>query len=360
MRPNIEKQLNRDLVAFRLGASLAQKFVPTARRLEPVAFLAEMEKSLLRELDFRLEATALSQFRRQARKKQPKDFYFQAPEIDWQRSNRQILTMEWIDGFKPKTEQAVAEKVKNREKLAIQVTQGFLRHAFDDGFFHADMHPGNVLIDDQARPWLVDFGIMGRLSPAQRRYLAEILWAFISQDYTRSAQAHFEAGYVPPHHDIDEFALALQATGEPILGKTADQISMEEILLQLWDITARFDMHLRPELILLQKTLLQIEGLARLINPKHDLWAAARIVVADYMKKELGPTGLARRANEDMQQILTTARKLPDLVDNLNQMTQRMQERQTVWLSNRARLWLYLGISALVGSLLTYLWIMGG
>ena len=169
--------------------------------------------------------------------------------------------------------------------------QTFLRHALRDGFFHADMHPGNLFVDDSGRLIAVDFGIMGRLGVKERLFLAEILHGFITRDYRRTAEVHFEAGYVPAHHSVENFAQAIRAIGEPIHNRTAEDISMARLLTLLFEVTGLFDMRTRPELLLLQKTMVVVEGVARSLDPKLDIWSAAEPVVREWMTRHLGPAG---------------------------------------------------------------------
>ncbi len=179
--------------------------------------------------------------------------------------------------------------------LGRAVIQTFLRHALRDGFFHADMHPGNLFVDDDGKLVAVDFGIMGRLGPKERRFLAEILYGFITRDYHRTAEVHFEAGYVPPHHSVESFAQAIRAIGEPIHNRTAEEISMAKLLMLLFEVTGLFDMRTRPELLLLQKTMVVVEGVARALDPKLDMWKVAEPVVREWIERHLGPGRPARR-----------------------------------------------------------------
>ena len=169
--------------------------------------------------------------------------------------------------------------------------QTFLRHALRDGFFHADMHPGNLFVDDEGKLVAVDFGIMGRLGPKERRFLAEILYGFITRNYQRTAEVHFEAGYVPSHHSVENFAQAIRAIGEPIHNRPADEISMAKVLMLLFEVTSLFDMRTRPELILLQKTMVVVEGVARALDPKLDMWTVSEPVVREWVERHLGPAG---------------------------------------------------------------------
>jgi ubiquinone biosynthesis protein len=212
--------------------------------------------------------------------------------------------------------------------LARAVIQTFLRHALRDGFFHADMHPGNLFVDRDGLLVAVDFGIMGRLGPKERRFLAEILYGFITRDYRRTAEVHFEAGYVPSHHAVESFAQAIRAIGEPIHNRTAEEISMAKLLMLLFEVTGLFDMRTRPELLLLQKTMVVVEGVARALDPKLDIWKTAEPVVREWMEYHLGPAGRVQDAAHGMAEIGRLLGRLPgilargaSLVDQLEQHT---------------------------------------
>jgi len=231
------------------------------------------------------------------------------PTVDWDRTTHNVLTMEWIDAL-PLSDHARLQEAKvNLPDLGRKVIQSFLRHALRDGFFHADMHPGNLFLDAQGRLVAVDFGIMGRLGAKERRFLAEILLGFITRDYRRVAEVHFEAGYVPSHHSVENFAQAIRAIGEPIHNRTAEEISMARLLTLLLEVTGLFDMRTRPELILLQKTMVVVEGVARSFDPKLDIWKIADPVVREWIERNLGPVGRIQGAVSgagDLARVLAT------------------------------------------------------
>ena len=225
-------------------------------------------------MDLRLEAAAISEMAENT----AGDDDFRVPEVDWKRTARRVLTLEWIDGIPIVRPDALTSAGFDRKALGLTILRSFLRHAMRDGFFHADMHQGNLLVDKAGRVVAVDFGIMGRLGAKERRFLAEILHGLITRDYRRSARIHFEAGYVPPHHSVEVFAQAMRAIGEPIHGRTAAEISMADLLGQLFAYTEVFDMETRPELLLLQKTMVVVEGVARSLDPELNIWSAAEPV----------------------------------------------------------------------------------
>src|SRR5690606_30213907 len=255
LRPGIERKVARGTEVLRLAARLAHRFVPPARRLEPAAFVETVARSLQLELDMRLEAAAASELA----EIMAQSSYMDAPGVVWDGVGKRVLTLEWAPGMPLSDPEALEQPGLDRNGLADNIVRAFLSQALDHGAFHADLHEGNLFCAPPARATAVDFGIVGRLGPAERRYLAEILWGFITRDYDRIARVHFDAGYVPPHHSVQAFAQALRAVGEPVVGRQASQVSMGRLLGQLFEITALFDMHLRPELVLLQKTMVSVE-----------------------------------------------------------------------------------------------------
>ncbi|MBU1325959.1 MAG: 2-polyprenylphenol 6-hydroxylase [Alphaproteobacteria bacterium] len=305
LRPGVERRVARGLDAMRLAARLAERFVEPSRRLEPRAFVEIVARSMQIELDMRLEAAAASELGDvMAKARADGRAHMSAPAVIWDGVGRRVLTLEWAHGV-PMTDAAAAEQPGlDKDALADNVVRAFLIQALDHGTFHADLHEGNLFCHAPAELTAVDFGIVGRLGPAERRYLAEILWGFLNRDYDRIARVHFEAGYVPPEHSVEAFAQALRAVGEPVIGKQASQVSMGRLLGQLFEITDLFDMRLRPELILLQKTMVSVEGVARRLNPDHDLWAAAEPVVAAWIRRELGPQAQVRDLLEEARAVL--------------------------------------------------------
>jgi ubiquinone biosynthesis protein len=213
------------------------------------------------------------------------------PLVEWDLTGHDVLTMEWIDGISLNDRARLETSHADLPDLGRKIIQSFLRHALRDGFFHADMHPGNLFVDPAGRLVAVDFGIMGRLGVKERRFLAEILYGFITRNYLRVAEVHFEAGYVPPHHSVENFAQAIRAIGEPIHNRTAQEISMAKLLTLLFEVTSLFDMETRPELLLLQKTMVVVEGVARSFDPKLDIWTTAEPVVREWIERNLGPVG---------------------------------------------------------------------
>ena len=285
LRPGIERRVAADIAAMTLAAALAQTWSPAARRLEPRAFVATVARSMQLELDLRFEAAGADELAAVM----AQDGYMRAPGVICEGVARRVLTQEWAPGMPLSDPAALDQADLDRPRLADTLVRAFLAQALDHGVFHADLHEGNLFVDAAGHFTAVDFGIVGRLGPMERRYLAEILWGFLRRDYARIAAIHFEAGYVPADQDRGAFAQALRAVGEPVFGKSAKDVSMGRLLTQLFEITALFDMRLRPELVLLQKTMVTVEGVARRIDPSHDLWAAAEPIVRRWILREMSP-----------------------------------------------------------------------
>jgi ubiquinone biosynthesis protein len=267
-----------------------------------------LARSVTMEMDLRLEAAALSEFAENTRD----DADFRVPKPDWQLTAREVLVDEWIDGIRLSDVEALRTADHDLVALGRTVIQSFLKHAIRDGFFHADMHPGNLFVDAQGRLVAVDGGIMGRLGLKERRFLAEILLGFITRDYARVARVHFEAGYVPAHHDVADFAQAIRAVGEPIHDRRADEISMAKVLTLLFEITGLFDMATRTELVMLQKTMVVVEGVARSLDPQLDMWKTAEPVVREWITRNLGPLGKIEEVSRGAQSMLSTLASLPE------------------------------------------------
>jgi ubiquinone biosynthesis protein len=310
LRPGVERQFRRDLDSFYFAARLIERLHPPTRRLKPVAVVDTLKASTELEMDLRLEAAAISEMAENT----AGDDDFRVPEVDWKRTARRVLTVEWIDGIPLSDHDRIAAADLDRKALGLTVMRSFLKHAMRDGFFHADMHQGNLFVDHAGRLVAVDFGIMGRLGTTEQRFLAEILFGLITRDYKRAAQVHFWAGYVPPHHPVEVFAQALRAIGEPIHGRTAEEISMADLLGQLFAYTDVFDMQTRPELILLQKTMVVVEGVARGLDPSLNMWVAAEPVSRKWIEDNLGPLSRLREAGEGASAIGKIIADLPALL----------------------------------------------
>jgi ubiquinone biosynthesis protein len=318
LRAGIERRFARDLSDMLFAAQFAESLTPEFRRLRLTQVVETLARSVRMEMDFRLEAAAASEFAENSKN----DLEVRAPSIDWNRTTREAMTMEWIEGVPLTDPDRLAALGFDPRALARTLIQTFLRTALRDGFFHADMHQGNFFVDDQGRIVAVDFGIMGRLARKERRFLAEILYGFIRRDYLRVAEVHFEAGYVPHTYRVEDFAQALRAIGEPIHSRTADQISMAKLLTLLFEITALFEMATRVELVMLQKTMVVVEGVARKLDPQLNMWSTAEPVVGAWIAENLGPL----RRIEDASRILSSAGAfLADAPRRLEQIAARLE-----------------------------------
>jgi ubiquinone biosynthesis protein len=309
VRPGVRQLFFRDLESYYLAARLQERFIPSTRRLKPVEVTETLAQTTKIEMDLRLEAAALSILAENTRD----DPGFRVPAVDWERTGRDVLTLEWIDGIKMTHIGALRDAGHHLERLAANLVQSFLRHTLRDGFFHADMHPGNLFVDAAGTIVAVDLGISGRLGRKERRFLAEILYGFITRDYRRVAEVHFEAGYVSGRHDVAAFAQAIRAIGEPIHGQPAETISMAKLLTLLFEVTELFDMVTRPELLLLQKTMVVVEGVARALDPHFNMWRTAEPVVGDWIRDNLGLRGMVSDAREGVNALLSLARQAPEL-----------------------------------------------
>jgi ubiquinone biosynthesis protein len=310
LRPGIERRFKVDLAAFAFVARSAELLSAEARRLRLVEVVETLTRSVALEMDLRLEAAALSEMAENTKD----DPDFRVPRVEWDYTARNVLTMEWIDGTPLNDRAALAARDLDLARLGSAVIQTFLRQALRYGFFHADMHPGNLFVDSKGRLVAVDFGIMGRLRPEERQFLAEILLGFITRDYRRTAEVHFEAGYVPAHHSVESFAQAIRAIGEPIHNRTAEDILMAKLLTLLFEVTGLFDMRTRPELLLLQKTMVVVEGVARALDPRLDIWTTAEPVVRDWIVRNIGPAGQLEGAARGMGEAGQLLARIPGLL----------------------------------------------
>ena len=311
LRPGIGRAFQRDIDAFYLMARTIEIIAPFARRLRPMDVITHFEGVVKGELDLRLECSAASEFADNTKD----DAGFQVPKPLWDLSGRQVMTLAWAEGTNMADNAAIDAAGHDRKVLAARVLSLFLNHALRDGLFHGDMHQGNLKVAANGDIIAYDFGIMGRIDEYTRRVYAEILMGFIQKDYRRVAEVHFEAGYVPPDRDIDEFARALRAVGEPIFGMDATRISMARLLSYLFEVTERFGMETRTELILLQRTMVVVEGVARGLDPYINIWQVASPVVTAYVTKNVGPLALLRDLGQTLRVLTRFGPRLPRLVE---------------------------------------------
>lgn len=321
IRPGVRARFRKDMETFYAAAGLVDKNIEEAKRLKPISVVDMLDQSAKIEMDLRLEAAAFSEMGENTKE----DPGFRVPEINWEYTGRDCITMSWVDGIKLSNVEALREAGHDLEALSVTLIQSFLRHTLRDGFFHADMHPGNLFVDAKGDVVAVDLGIAGRLGKDERRFLAEILYGFIKRDYLKVAQVHFDAGYVPPHHDVHSFAQAIRAIGEPIHGQSAETISMAKLLTLLFEVTEIFDMQTRPELLLLQKTMVVVEGVARTLDPSFNMWKSAEPVVGSWIAKNLGPVGILEDAKEGLDAALRLAHQMPKLAKRTELLSEHMQ-----------------------------------
>jgi ubiquinone biosynthesis protein len=321
LRPGVERRFANDIASFGFAAGIAERTSAEGKRLRPLAAVAMLEDSMKLELDLRMEAAALSEIAQNSKD----DPGFRVPTVDWALSTKRVLTTEWIDGTPMADVEALRAKGFDLPALGDTVIQSFLRHAIRDGFFHADMHQGNLIVDDQGTLVALDFGITGRLSEGDRLFLAEILYGFITRDYMRIAQVHFDAGYVPPGQDVNTFAQALRAIGEPIMGLPADQISMSRLFTQLFEVTEQFQMQTQPQLLLLQKTMVVTEGVARTLNPNLNIWKAGEPVVRYFIERKLGPIGKLEQLGGSAQSLARLALRVPEIMQQAHGFARKME-----------------------------------
>jgi ubiquinone biosynthesis protein len=356
LRPGIRRRFLADLESYYAAARLAERWVPLTRRLRPTDVVQTLEHSARLELDLRLEAAAISEFAENIKN----DEGFSLPEISWDHTAETVLTTSWIEAIPIRDVAAIEAAGLNRRELARKVLQSFLRHAIRDGYFHADMHPGNLFADPRTGSVVaVDFGIMGRISRRERRFLADVLYGFLTRNYRSMAERHFEIGYVPANQSIDDFALALRAIGEPLHGRTARDISMAKVLGQLFATTELFNMQTRPELVLLQKSMVQVEGVARSLDPDLDVWTISEPVIGDFVRREAGPLGRLEDLADRLRSLGTTLSKLPPVIEAAQALLEdERARRRTPLVSAGPRPLLVLLMWLLVACALVLLWRM--
>ena len=311
LRPGIERAFRKDIDAFYFAARTIEVLAPAARRLRPMDVITHFEGVVLGELDLRLEASAAAEFAANT----AQDKGFAVPKVIWELSARRVMTLGWAEGIGAADVAAITAAGHDPRILGARVLQLFLSHALRDGFFHGDMHQGNLKVAANGDIIAYDFGIMGRIDAYTRRVYAEILIGFIRKDYRRVAEVHFEAGYVPANRDVDEFARALRAVGEPIFGMDATHISMARLLAYLFEVTERFGMETRTELILLQRTMVVVEGVARTLDPRINIWQVSRPIVEDYVKDQIGPKALLRDLVQTARILSRFGPRLPVLAE---------------------------------------------
>jgi ubiquinone biosynthesis protein len=312
LRPHIEEEFAKAIETYEWAAAHVERYGGEALRLRPRLVVAQFRQWTARELDLQREAASASELR----ENMVAEPGYYVPEIDWRRTARRVLTLEWLDGIKLSDRDALIAADQDCEALAATLVKAFLRQAVVDGFFHADLHHGNLFALADGRIGAIDFGIMGRIDRRARVWLAEILYGLITGNYRRVAEIHFEAQYVPPHHNVDEFATALRAAGEPIRGLPVKEISIGRMLESLFSITRDFDMQVQPHLLLLQKTMVMNEGVASTLDPDINMWATAEPFIGEWIRSELGPEAYYA---DRIIELVRALKKLPDLITRLDE-----------------------------------------
>jgi ubiquinone biosynthesis protein len=312
LRPGIREKFARDIDTYEWAAAHLEALGGEALRLRPRLTVANFKRWTLRELDLRREAASASELAEAMRAIEG----YRVPAIDWDRTNGRVLTIDWIDGIKISDREALIAAGHDLPALARRLVLAFLTQAIGHGYFHADMHQGNLFVEADGTIAAIDFGIMGRIDRRARCWLAEILYGLITGNYRRVAEIHFEAQYVPSYHSVDEFATALRAVGEPMRGKPVKDLSVGQMLDGLFAITRDFDMQTQPHLLLLQKTMVMVEGLATSLDPEINMWDVSAPFVRRWMRDELGPeAAVADRLREDTQTLL----RLPALLRRIEE-----------------------------------------
>lgn len=333
LRPGIAARFAKDLQFFAGVAGFLDRNIAALGRLRLPAVIQTLARSVELEMDLRMEAAALSEMAENFAEEEG----FRVPRVYWQQSSRQVLTMEWMEGIPLGDREALLAAGHDLPHLARLLVQSFLRQAIRDGFFHGDLHQGNLLVDSHGCLVAVDFGITGRLSLQERYFLAEILWGFLRRDYQRIADVHFEAGYVPPHQSREMFAQALRAIGESVFSQDAKDISMARLLAQLFEVTQQFAMETRPELLLLQKSMLVVEGVCRTLDPEFNMWTSSEPVVEEWMRKNMGSDGAMQGMTERLVLLNRFGVRMPEFFSCLETIVQREAQKELG--SSRKKRW---------------------
>lgn len=312
LRPDIETRFTRDLALFNWLASLGERHSAEGRRLRLLQVVEKVRETVLAEMDLRLEAAAAAEL---ADNMEGEPGY-RLPSIEWEMTSRRVMTLEWVDGIRVADREALEKAGHDLEELGARVVQVFLKQALRDGFFHADLHQGNLIVEPDGTICAIDFGIMGRLSKLERRFLAEILYGFIRRDYDRVADVHFDAGYVSRRESHEEFSQAMRAIADPIMDLPVEEISAGKLLTQLFATTERFNMRTQPQLLLLQRTMVMAEGMALHLYPKSNMWNISEPVIEEWVRSNLSP---------EVQ--------LADAINQLPRLIERLPSRIERWLA---------------------------
>jgi ubiquinone biosynthesis protein len=358
LRPQVQEQVERDLEVLFAIARLAQRYWVDGRRLRPVEVVGEYEKTVLNELDLMREAANAAQIRRNFEG----STQIYVPDVYWDYCRTQVMVMERIYGIPVGNIEELRSSGVNFARLGANGVEIFFTQVFRDNFFHADMHPGNIFVDvsdpEYPRYAAVDFGIVGTLEDRDRRYLAENFLAFFDRDYHRVAQLHLNSGWVPAGTRVDELESAIRTVCEPIFNKPLKDISFGQVLLRLFQVARRFNMHVQPQLMLLQKTLVQIEGLGRKLYPELDLWETGQPVLKKWMQQQTGAKATAERIFRDLPEVRYTLERLPTvarrLVDQVIENDGRLPipDQQAIYKRERRQYRVIAGAAALIAGVL--------
>ena len=315
LRPNIKKIFNEEIDAILLFAFLVESFLKKTKRLKLVEVVFLLKEITNLEMDLRFEAAAANEYLENTKN----DVGFRVPQIYWNFTSENVMTLDWVEGISIRETEELKKRSFNTEKIAEDIIQNFLRHAVRDGFFHADMHQGNIFIDNNGHIVPIDFGIMGRLDKMSKRFLAEILFGFIQRDYRKVAEVHLVAGLVPKNVPIEDLAQALRSIGEPIFGQAVKDISGGKLLKQLFDVTEKFNMQTQPQLLMLQKTMVVVEGVARKLNPNTNIWTTSKPVLESWLKETKDPIKALNETLQNTSEVIKRLPEFPEIMDKANQ-----------------------------------------
>ncbi len=315
LRPNIKKIFNEEIDALMLFAFSVESLIKKTKRLKLIEVVFLLKEITNLEMDLRFEAAAANEYAENTKN----DVGFKVPTIYWNFTSENVMTLDWVDGISIRETEELTKRNFDTKKIASDIIQYFLRHAVRDGFFHADMHQGNVFIDNNGQIVTIDFGIMGRLDKLSQRFLAEILYGFIQRDYKKVAEVHLVANLVPKDVPVDDLAQALRSIGEPIFGQSVKNISGGKLLKQLFDVTEKFNMQTQPQLLLLQKTMVVVEGVARKLNPDTNIWETSKPVLESWLKETKDPINSINEVVKNSTEVLKKLPELPEVMDKAYQ-----------------------------------------
>ncbi len=315
LRPNIKKIFNEEIDALMLFAFIVESLIKKTKRLKLIEVVFLLKEITNLEMDLRFEAAAANEYAENT----INDAGFKVPKIYWNFTSENVMTLDWVDGISIRETNELLKRNFDTKQIASDIIQHFLRHAVRDGFFHADMHQGNIFIDNSGQIVPIDFGIMGRLDKLNQIFLAEILFGFIQRDYKKVAEVHLTAGLVPKEVPVNDLAQALRSIGEPIFGQTVKDISGGKLLKQLFDVTEKFNMQTQPQLLMLQKTMVVVEGVARKLNPETNIWETSKPVLENWLSEAKDPIIKINETLKDSTDVLKRLPNLPEVMDKANQ-----------------------------------------